>query len=217
MITPKNTNLARVMDEARFYKRVIFFHVIAGFAAAICPFYLHGHWMPSITAVLICVINVFRYRAIAKRASWTGISDTYLSFDGEKLSCRNIVGTVYESCLIYVSEIESVIELTKKGECGFLVVLKEMEGGSFIAVNQKIVAERVFEVDGSMYDAPEFVELYEEFLQALPEEARRIHVRREHKNWWPVSRRKNLFQAALPWVFVIGACAAEYALQVLSI
>ena len=136
---------------------------------------------------------------------------------GEKLSCRNIVGTVYESCLIYVSEIESVVELTKKGECGFLVMLKEMEGASFIAVNQKIVDEHVFEVDGGLYDTPEFVQLYEEFRKALPEETRQIHVRREHKNWWPVSRRKNLFQVALPWAFVIGACVAEYALQVLSI
>lgn len=217
MITPKNTNLARMMSESRFYKRVIVFHVIAGFAALICLAYLHGRWIPSLTAVLICIINGCRYRAIARRASWTGISDTYLSFDGEKLSCRNIVGTVYESCLIYVSEIESVVELTKKGECGFLVVLKEMEGASFIAVNQKIVDEHVFEVDGGLYDTPEFVQMYEEFRKALPEETRQIHVRREHKNWWPVSRRKNLFQVALPWAFVIGACVAEYALQVLSI
>ena len=134
-------------------------------------------------AASICMFY-FLYRGVHLGRHIMEMKSCYMEVTGESLVIRQAGkgGQHYESCRIFLDEIEKIVEGSRRGVPEFYVVKKEHAKESFFLQDDKVMEGHIFLVRSLGYQPEAFKEFYHALRWELPGSARVIGTK-EQEIW----------------------------------
>ncbi len=201
---PKKNYASELFDRNRERKIMLIVNVIFLLVSAFFLFTKY-HVLYAVIMAAILVFNTVRLFLWIKKddAKIKDTSDCRIDLTPNGFNCIQVSSEdALEECAIRFEDIVKVVESTKKGECGFYLFLKD-NNNSIIYQNDDQTDREVFYVDGAGYDCNDFIDLYWNLLDRLPDDTIMVGTDNQ-KSWTTISASKELLQLIAPYALMVG-------------